>query len=139
MNGILGFFSRREQTPIESRDYGRIYLIFSGLLFLGTMWAVVDEVMTRRPWKDYQREYYELSLQKWRGLYTEAVSNFDSSTYGSLKTQENEAEAGLQSPEYVGAMNEIRKLDDELLDANRAFTFAKSRADEAYYFWKKSI
>ncbi len=139
MNGPVGFFSKREQTPIESRDYGRTYLVLSGLLFLGTMWAVVDEVMTRRPWKEYQSEYYELSLRRWRERYAEAISNFDSSAYKDLETQEKDARAGLHSPEYLSAAAEIQNIDNELLDANRDFTFAKSRSDEAYYFWKKSI
>src|SRR5207244_2297685 len=31
------------------------------------------------------------------------------------------------------------ELEEALLDVNREYTFAKSRGDEAYYFWKKSI
>ena len=41
---------KRASRPIEERNYSIYYIIFAGFLFLGTMWAVVDEVVTRRPW-----------------------------------------------------------------------------------------
>ncbi|MBI4546975.1 MAG: c-type cytochrome, partial [Ignavibacteriae bacterium] len=139
MNGIFGWFSKRAETPIETRNYGKVYLVLSGLLFLGTMWAVVDEISTRRPWKDMQQEYFLLSLRKWSDKLKEAETSFDSTTFADLQKQLNEANVKLSSPEAIAIKQDINKLDDELLDANRDFTFAKSRGDEAYYFWKKSI
>jgi len=50
-----------------------------------------------------------------------------------------EAQNKLASPEVQNIQSEINRLEEELLDANRDYTFAKSRGDEAYYFWKKSI
>ena len=80
MKGLLDFFAKRADTPIETRDYGRIYLVLSGLLFLGTMWAVVDEISTRRPWKEMQEEYFTLSQQKWEERLKQAEASFDSAT-----------------------------------------------------------
>lgn len=139
MKLIFNPFSKRGETPIESREYGKIYLVLSGLLFLGTMWAVVDEVMTRRPWKDYQREYHELSLQKWQEQLATEYTNFDSSALVRIDSELSEAEKRLKIPEYLQAIDEIKEIDDELLDVTRDVTFAKSREDEAYYFWKKSL
>lgn len=139
MNAFLGFFSKREQTPIESREYGKVYLVLSGLLFLGTMWAVVDEVMTRRPWKDYQRDYYALALSKWQEVRAQAIAAFDSSALADLTARLEELKANQREPEYMNAVREIQAIETELLDVNREFTFAKSRFDEAYYFWKKSV
>ena len=139
MSFITSFFTKRAKTPIETRDYGRVYLLLSALLFIGTMWAVVDEVLTRRPWKEYQQEYHELSLQKWQEAYAEAVANFDSSALQALQIEYAEAEEKFKNPEYRSLVPELSQIDNELLDANRDFTFAKSRSDEAYYFWKKSI
>jgi mono/diheme cytochrome c family protein len=139
MNSLLNFFARREQTPVESRDYGQIYLALSGLLFLGTMWAVVDEVLTRRPWKDYQQEYHALASEKWQKRYTEAVERFDSTALAEIEAELTQVQLKLNSPEYVDAVESIRRIDTELLEVNRRFTFAKSLEDETYYFWKKSI
>lgn len=139
MKGLFNWFTRRAETPIESRDYGKVYLALSGLLFLGTVWAVFDEVDTRQPWKDYQAQYLSLSVQKWQERLKEAESAFDSATYAELAAQQRDAESKLNSPEVQAVQAEVTRLDEELLHANRAFTFAKSRGDEAYYFWKKSI
>ena len=81
MKGLFGFFTKRADTPIESRDYGKIYLLLSGLLFIGTMWAVIDEISTRRPWKEYQEQYFALSEQKWQERLKEAEAAFDSAAY----------------------------------------------------------
>jgi mono/diheme cytochrome c family protein len=139
MKFLFSLFSRRAETPIETRNYGRIYLILSALLFLGTVWAVVDEISTRRPWKEYEDQYFTLSQQKWQAKLQEAQGAFDSATYNQLNGQLKEAEAKLNSPDVQKFQKEINDIDEALLDVNRDYTFAKSRGDEAYYFWKKSI
>ncbi len=139
MKGIFNFFNTRAEAPIEGRNYSNVYLILSGLLFLGTMWAVVDEISTRRPWKEFQESYFKLSAQKWNEKLNDATTGFDSASYQQLTTELSAAEEKMQSSEYKTMVDDIKRIDDALLDANRDFTFAKSRSDEAYYFWKKSI
>ena len=139
MKGPLSFFAARAETPIETRDYGRVYFIMSALLFLGTMWSVLDEVTTRRPWKEEQDQYLVLSIEKWQQRLKDAQAAFDSSSFLRLSAQLKEAQDRLVSPEARAIQKEVDSLEEVLLDANRDFTFAKSRADEAYYFWKKSI
>ncbi|TAK58319.1 MAG: c-type cytochrome [Bacteroidetes bacterium] len=139
MNGLFSLFSKRAETPVETRDYGKIYFALSALLFLGTMWAVLDEVTTRRPWKEYQDEYLRLSEQKWNERLQQAIANLDSTALKELQDSLQQAQGKLSSPEYKTAASQIAIIDEELLDANRDYTFAKSRADEAYYFWKKSV
>ncbi|MBI3766398.1 MAG: c-type cytochrome [Ignavibacteriales bacterium] len=114
-------------------------MTLSMLLFLGTMWAVVDEISTRRPWKETQEQYFVLSQQKWEEKLKESISGLDSATLTQVNGELKEAEEKLNSPEVVGLQKEVMTLEETLLDANRDYTFAKSRGDEAYYFWKKSI
>ncbi len=139
MKGFFNFITKRGDTPVETRDYGKIYFALSAILFIGTMWAVLDEVTTRRPWKDYQAEYFTLSEQKWKDRLQQAIANVDSATLNTLQEELKAAQAKLQTPEYKNAAAQSDKIDNELLDANRDYTFAKSRADEAYYFWKRSV
>src|SRR5579862_4584569 len=139
MKGFLNFFSNRATTPVETRNYHTIYLVLSGLLFIGTMWSVLDEVTTRRPWKDTEEAYYNLSAQKWADRLKDATASFDSTSYNTFQSQLVEANAKLASPEFMGWDDQIRKLEDQLIDANRDFTFTKSKSDETYYFWKKSL
>lgn len=98
MKFLFSFFSRRAATPIETRDYGRVYLILSLLLFLGTMWAVLDEVSTRRPWKDYEEEYYKLSRQKWQSHLQDADSLIDTAAVHQITDSLRQEEAMLNTP-----------------------------------------
>ena len=72
MKGFFGWFGKRAEPPIESRDYGKVYFVLSALLFIGTMWAVYDEVSSRRPWKETQLAYMKLSQIKWEDKLKEA-------------------------------------------------------------------
>ncbi len=80
MKSPFSIFSKRAEIPIESRDYGKVYLLLSALLFLGTMWAVVDEISTRRPWKETEEQYFALNKQGWENKLKEAEASFDSAT-----------------------------------------------------------
>ncbi len=139
MKGLFSFFSKRAETPIETRDYGKVYFVLSALLFIGTMWAVVDEVSTRRPWKEIQEKYFALSAQQWEGKLQEARAAFDSASGAQLSGDLQRITAEMSAPRMQALQQRLNELGSRLLDANRDYQFAKSRGDEAYYFWKKSL
>ncbi len=139
MPGIFDGLNKRSDTPIEERKYGGIYLLLSGLLFVGTMWSVIDEVSTRRPWKDTQARYLALSEEGWRNTLAEARAAVDSAALLDLLAQHDSLQSSMESQDVVNAKAVVDRLDHELLDAARDVTFAKSKGDEAYYFWKKSV
>jgi cytochrome c2 len=139
MPGIFDRVTKRSETPIEQRKYGGIYLVLSGLLFVGTMWSVIDEVSTRRPWKEYQSQYLGLSRAGWEEKLAEERASIDSAALLGLVARRDSLDAVLASPAIAEAEAEVDRLDHELLDAAREVTFAKSKGDEAYYFWKKSL
>ncbi len=132
-------FQKRSETPIEQRNYALFYLVFSGLLFLGTIWAVLDEVTIRRPWKEYQRAFYNLAAKKFEDQYREALAKIDSSKYNSLQTELASANADLLSKESLEAENTLDKLQMQLADATREWRFSRSRSDAAYYEYKKAL
>jgi mono/diheme cytochrome c family protein len=139
MQGIFEYFRKRSDTPVEQRPYGGIYLVLSGLLFIATMWAVVDEVSTRRPWKQYQEEYLGLSRAGWSRKLDEERAAVDSSALAALRARRDSLQASMKSPGAVEAAEKVDRIDHELLNAARVVTFTRSKGDEAYYFWKKSI
>ncbi|MBX2992747.1 MAG: c-type cytochrome [Bacteroidetes bacterium] len=132
-------FEQRAKIPIEQRNYSTYYLVLSGLLFLGTMWAVVDEVATRRPWKDYQKEYRTMADTLVKQQIEYAASEIDSFSLDEARKQLNDAQDSLRSDRYLATMKEFEDATEALIDETREYQFAKSRGDEAYYFWKKSI
>lgn len=130
---------KRAQTPVETRSYGKFYIIFSGILFLGTMWAVWDEVRIRRPWKEYQSNYHEILIAKLDSLQKDALAQLDSAQVAQLEADLKQAQAGLESAEYRKSVSAKTDLQKKLDLATREWRFARSRSDAAYYEYKKSI
>lgn len=130
---------KRAQTPVEQRSYSTYYLVFSGILFLGTMWSVWDEVSVRRPWKDYQNSYHTLTIQKLDSLRAEAVAGLDSALVLQLQVDMAKAQEALNSAEYQTAVSAKTDLQKELDVATREWRFARSRSDAAYYEYKKKL
>jgi hypothetical protein len=91
---LFGWIRKRREIPVEQRRYDKIYLVLAGMLFVATLWAVIDEVSTRRPWKEYQRKFYQLKLAKLDSLYKVALANFDSSKYNELSEELKKSESG---------------------------------------------
>src|SRR5437899_140752 len=112
MTGFLKFFSRRAEEPIEQRDYGRLYLVLSILLFVGTMWSVIDEISTRRPWKEFQESYFALSAQRWGDRLKEAEAAVDSASVHDVDSQMVAADNVLSSPAAVAMKKEINDIEE---------------------------
>lgn len=133
------FLKKRAQIPIEERNYAPIYLFFSGLLFLATIWAVLDEVTIRRPWKEYQKDFYDLGVKKLEELHKDALSRIDSVKYLNLQAELAKAEQALKSDEYKETVRKLDLLRRQLDRVTRDWRFARSRSDAAYYEYKKNV
>src|SRR5882762_3418457 len=48
------------RRPLELQSLKWPFVGLAVLLALSTAWAVYDEVVSRRPWKNYQREFFKL-------------------------------------------------------------------------------
>src|SRR4051812_49820636 len=48
------------KKPLELQSLKWPFVGLAVLLALTSAWAVYDEVFSRRPWKDYQREFFKL-------------------------------------------------------------------------------
>ncbi len=131
-------FNKRAHIPIEQRNYSTYYVVLSGLLFLGTMWAVVDEIATRRPWKHHQKEFYTLADSLLQQRIEQAAAEIDSFALQEAQAQLKAAQDSLHGERYRLLMKEYELTAEKLIEETREYQFAKSRGDEAYYFYKKS-
>ena len=103
------------------------------------MWAVVDEVSTRRPWKDHQREYRSLATAAVNERLMEAYADVDSVSLQEFDVEIQAIRDSMEGPAYRSVLNQYNATLEDLIDETREFQFAKSRGDEAYYFYKKSV
>ncbi len=129
-------FEKRRQTPVEERSYATHYLVLSALLFVGTAWAVFDEVLIRRPWKEFQHGFYDLQVEKLQVAHEEALSRVDPSRLQQLQRRLAEARELLKRPEYEQAQEQLEDLQLQLMDVTREWQFARSRFDALYYAFK---
>src|SRR5438094_5912706 len=54
----------RREIDDEKKSYSGVFLLAVGLLLVGSVWAVWDDYVTRRPWKKYQASFYTLAYHK---------------------------------------------------------------------------
>lgn len=134
---------KRGEVPIEERSLKIPFLAVSVLVALGMLWAVVDEVWTRRPWKRYQADYWRLELQ----AATQALAQWEQEAreppardrLRSLETRLQDAEARLSSAEHRDAQAELERHKRRFQELTHDFQLLKSESDELYYLYKKDV
>ena len=55
-----------EIDPIERKASTKVFFVLGSLFFFVSVWAFYNEVVSRRTWKEYQREFNSLELKKVR-------------------------------------------------------------------------
>ncbi len=128
------FFAVRKEIPIEQRSYTKIYGILAILLFAFTVWAVLDEVMTRRPWKDVQADFKEFKATRLNLEIKKEKAKIDPQVRKDLKKKLAEYEKQMQSDSYLSTLDQITDVEKKVNKAKRDYTFAKANSDETYYY-----
>ena len=54
----------KKEIPAENKSYSALFFILSGLLGLVTIWGFWSEMITRRPWKQIQQQFYQYEYEK---------------------------------------------------------------------------
>src|SRR5205823_14221005 len=104
--------------PLELQSLKWPFVGLAVLLALSTLWAVYDEVVPRRPWKDYQREYFKHDEAHARADLERAKKRLEEP---ETKKKHDGARADLHaatkdmaaSPEPGRAYDEAVKADDD--------------------------
>ncbi len=129
------WFAVRRTVPIEQRSYTKIYGIMSMLLFAFTVWAVLNEVITRRPWKDIQADFKDFKTTRLNIERKKELAKIDPAVRKQLKKDLAKAKDALESDKYTALKEKLDDMDIQVAKAQRDYTFTKSRADETYYFF----
>ena len=54
----------KKEIPAENKSYSALFFILSALLGLVTIWGFWSEMITRRPWKQIQQQFYQYEYEK---------------------------------------------------------------------------
>ena len=55
----------------EKKSYGSVFVLGAGILAALSLWAFLDDNITRRPWKGFQAKFYRLDYNKAKAAYDE--------------------------------------------------------------------
>ena len=130
------------KKPLELQSLKWPFVGLAVLLLLSTVWAVVDEVVTRRPWKNYQREFFKLEQKHLKEDRERAQKRLESP---EVKQQLDAARAELKAaqdaisgnPEQRKAYDAAVKADEDAAvqeaEGKLFLGFKKSEQDAVYY------
>src|SRR5690348_7830828 len=127
------YFEVRKRVPIEQRSYTKIYSLLAIALFAFTMWAVLNEVMTRRPWKDIQADFIEFKTTRLKLEIKKERNKIDPAVRKQVNGELKAAKKATQAKPYLENLDRLDDLDTKIVKAQRDYTFTKSNADEQYY------
>jgi len=129
--------------PVEERTATGWFFVVSLALALVTVWAIYDETVTRRPWKEYQRQFNALELAAVEDSLAKAEESLDDERtkkkIEKIGAELAEAREKLQGQEYkaLAARSETLKASsDQVL---KELSFLRSERDEAFYDWKHAL
>jgi len=127
------YFAVRRKTPIELRSYTNIYAILSIFLFIFTLWAVMDETLTRRPWKGVQEDFKQFKITRLNLEIKKELHKLNPADTMALHKEIRSLEKEMASDAYKAKLSKIEDYDKKIVTAQRDYTFTKSLADEKYY------
>ena len=119
----------KKEIPVENKSYSALFFILSGLLGLVTLWGFWSEMITRRPWKQIQQQFYQYEYDK---------------TYAELE------KAKLLLPELATPQKpdakaldrlneEVKKAQVTLDEAMQERKFRQSESDAINYKYQHSL
>src|SRR6185437_9130053 len=130
------------KKPLELQSLKWPFVGLAVLLALSSLWAVYDEVVPRRPWKDYQREFFKLDEAHLKSDRARAQKRLEAP---ETKQQLDAARAELKAAsDAISGNPEQRREYDAALKAEDAarvkeaeaklyLGFDKSEQDAVYY------
>jgi chromosome segregation ATPase len=114
------------KRPLELQSLKWPFVGLAVLLALSAVWSVYDEVVPRRPWKNYQREFFKLDESHLKADKERAQKRLEAP---ATKHELEAARAGLKAAdEAISGSPEQRK---EYEAAVKAEETAKQKEDEA--------
>src|SRR3989441_2482168 len=128
--------------PLELQSLKWPFVGLAVLLALCTGWAVYDEVFPRRPWKGYQREFFDLEKKHLEGDLARAGKRLEEADAKAkreaIRKDLQEATAAISgNPEQRRTYDAAVKADDEArvkeAEAKLYLGFEKSEQDAIYY------
>ena len=128
----------------EKKSYSSVFLLGSALLVVVTLWSFWDDNITRRPWKKYQREFYELDYTKTQAAYDEEDKKLQADpAYRELvrkvAAEQTSLAKGELKKKLAGLKREETKANIRFVELDQEVKFIKSELEEAWYEFDHAV
>ncbi|MXZ01084.1 c-type cytochrome [Candidatus Poribacteria bacterium] len=119
----------KKEIPAENKSYSALFFILSGLLGLVTLWGFWSEMITRRPWKQIQQQFYQYEYDK---TYAELEK-------AKLALPELTTPQKPDAKELARLTEEVKKTQVALDEAMQERKFRQSESDAINYKYQHSL
>lgn len=118
-----------KEIRVEEKSYAALFFILSGLLGFVTLWGFYNETITRRPWKEIQRQFYEYEYHKTKIDLEKAQQDLP----------EIEAPQEIDPKQESSLKGAIAKLQIKLDEAVQERKFDQSESDAINYKYQHAL
>ncbi len=135
---------RRAEWDDEQRSYSAIFLVGVGLLLAGALWSIWDDNISRRPWKKYQAQFFQLQIDRARHAVLDEERRLAADPeYQRVLRDLSAAAKKLASGETARELERLRKaLEQQKVRTSELdldLRIVKSRIEEAWYEYDHAI
>src|SRR5580658_533762 len=131
--------------PIEEgKSYSALFVLMIAVLLVSAIWAIWDDNISRRPWKEYQVEWDRLAYNKYIQDVADEQKKLDATPdYVNDEKQLAEAQKQLDSGETQRKLDDLKSqevgLKNAADDKDQAVRFTKSILTERMYDYNHAI
>jgi len=122
----------------EKKSYGSVFVLGAGILAALSLWAFLDDNITRRPWKGFQAKFYRLDYNKAKAAYDEEDKKLQADDKYKELTQKLAAYRSSLASGDLG--KKLKSLESEdarttvkFQEADQKVKDVKSELEEAWY------
>jgi mono/diheme cytochrome c family protein len=128
----------------EKRSYAGLWLLGAALLVVGSIWAILDDSFLRRPWKAYQRAFFQVEEDRARDALRQEEEKLASDpayveAEKALADANRQIETGESAKKLADADKRLAAAKLDEYDADLKVRFVKSELEEAWYEYDHAI
>ena len=128
----------------ERKSYSALFVLLVALLIVGAIWSIWDDNISRRPWKEYQVEFYKLAYDQYMKQAGEEEKRLaQNPEYVQLNKELQAAEKELNSGATAAKLENLRAALEQAKhntdDKEQVVRFTKSELTERWYDYNHAI
>ena len=128
----------------EKKSYSALYLVVIALLLAGSIWAVWDDNIFRRPWKQYQSQFFDIEHEAVKAEIAKEEERLAADPkFQEVSKKLAEATASVQSGEKAAKIAELQRelktAETRELEWDLSIRIVKSEIEASKYEYEHAV